>query len=53
MLRRELLNRAPIPGEAHLRAVLTEYRLHYNSARPHQASPSASPVPDTTLPHPL
>jgi putative transposase len=35
-LRRELLDRMPILGEAHLRAVLTEYRDHYNSARPHQ-----------------
>jgi hypothetical protein len=24
-------------GEAHLRAVLTEYQEHYNTARPHQA----------------
>src|SRR6266581_84499 len=34
-LRRELLDRMLILGEAHLRAVLTEYRDHYNSARPH------------------
>ena len=25
-----------ILGEAHLRAVLTEYQVHYNMARPHQ-----------------
>ena len=25
-----------ILGEAHLRAVLTEYQVHYNTARPHQ-----------------
>ena len=25
-----------ILGEAHLRAILTEYQLHYNTARPHQ-----------------
>jgi hypothetical protein len=25
-----------ILGEAHLRAVLTEYQAHYNAARPHQ-----------------
>ena len=31
-LRRELLDRMLILGEAHLRAVLTEYRDHYNSA---------------------
>ena len=35
-LRRELLDRTLILGEAHLRAVLTEYQAHYNTARPHQ-----------------
>jgi hypothetical protein len=25
-----------ILGEAHLRAVLTDYQAHYNTARPHQ-----------------
>jgi putative transposase len=34
-LRRELLDRVRILGEAHLRAVLTEYQVHYNTARPH------------------
>jgi hypothetical protein len=43
-LRRELLDRVLILGEAHLRAVLTEYQLHYNSARPHQGI--AQRVPD-------
>jgi transposase len=35
-LRRELLDRMLILSEAHLRAVLTEYQVHYNTARPHQ-----------------
>jgi len=33
-----------ILGEAHLRAVLAEYHLHYNTARPHQGI--AQRVPD-------
>jgi transposase InsO family protein len=44
-LRRELLDRVLILGEAHLRAVLTEYQAHYNTARPHQGI--AQRVPDT------
>jgi transposase InsO family protein len=35
-LRRELLDRVLILGQQHLRAVLTEYQAHYNTARPHQ-----------------
>jgi transposase InsO family protein len=35
-LRRELPDRVLILGEAHLRAVLTEYQAHYNTAQPHQ-----------------
>ena len=35
-LRGELLDRMLIFGEAHLRAVLTGYQAHYNTARPHQ-----------------
>jgi putative transposase len=35
-LRREVLDRTLILGQAHLRAVLAEYQQHYNTARPHQ-----------------
>jgi transposase InsO family protein len=35
-LRHELLDRVLIVGESHLRAVLAEYQVHYNTARPHQ-----------------
>ncbi len=44
-LRRELLDRTLIFGETHLRAVLTEYQTHYNTARPHQGI--AQHVPDS------
>ena len=35
-LRRELFDRLLIAGEHHLRRVLTEYLIHYNTARPHR-----------------
>ena len=35
-LRRELLDRVLILGEAHLRTVLAGYQVHCNTARPHQ-----------------
>ena len=43
-LRCELLDRALIFSEQHLRAVLTDYQTHYNTARPHQGI--AHRVPD-------
>jgi transposase InsO family protein len=46
-LRRELLDRVLILGEGQLRAVLAEYQVHYNTARPHQGI--AQGVPDDEL----
>ena len=45
-LRRELLDRTLILGQAHLRAVLAEYQEHYNTARPHQGIGQGVPDPD-------
>ena len=42
-LRRELLGRVLILGEGHLRAVLAEYQVHYNTARPHQGTAQRVP----------
>ena len=49
-LRREILDRVLILGEAHLRTVLAEYQVHYNTARPHQGI--AQRIPTATLAHP-
>jgi putative transposase len=49
-LRRELLDRMLILGEAHLRALLAEYQTHYNTARPHQGIDQRVPTLNTILP---
>jgi putative transposase len=51
-LRREVLDRTLILGEAHLRAVLTEYQAHYNTARPHQGIAQHVPGSDHHIPAP-
>jgi transposase InsO family protein len=43
-LRRELFDRLLIVNEHHLRQVLTEYLLHYNTARPHRALGQLAPA---------
>ena len=48
-LRRELLDRVLILGETHLRAVLTDYQAHYNTARPHQGIAQRVPLTNVTL----
>jgi hypothetical protein len=49
-LRRELLDRMLILSEGHLRAVLIEYQVHYNTSRPHQASTSGFPAVTVKFP---
>jgi putative transposase len=48
-LRRKLLDRVLIVGEAHLHTFLAEYQVHYNTARPHQGIAQHVPAdePDT------
>jgi putative transposase len=49
-LRREILDRMLIFSEAHLRAVLIEYQVHYNTARPHQGIAQRVPGCDRDAP---
>jgi putative transposase len=49
-LRREVLDRTLILGQAHLRAVLAEYQQHDNTARPHQGI--GQRIPDAGHPAP-
>jgi hypothetical protein len=43
-LRQELLDQSLIVSEHHLRRVLAEYLLHYNSARPHRSLGQLTPA---------
>lgn len=49
-LRRELLDRMLILNEAHLRAVLIDYQVHYNTAWPHQGIAQRVPGCDREVP---
>ena len=49
-LRRELLDQLLILNEHHLRRVLTEYMVHYNTARPHRALGQLAPAQAHTRP---
>ena len=49
-LRRELFDRLLIVNERHLRQVLNEYLLHYNTARPHRALGQLAPTQTDTRP---
>ena len=39
-----------ITGERHLQAVLTEYRAHHNTARPHQGIAQRTPDDEPDVP---
>ena len=49
-LRRELLDQLLILNEHHLRRVLTEYMVHYNTTRPHRALGQLAPAQAPTRP---
>jgi len=51
-LRRELLDRILILGPGHLRRVLAEYTIHYNTRRPHQSLDQRYPDADMAIPTP-
>ncbi len=53
-LRRELLDPLLIVNEQHLRQVLSEYLMHYNTARPHRSLGQLTPAQaDSHLPDPV
>jgi putative transposase len=53
-LRRELFDQLLIVNEDHLRRVLTEYVLHYNTGRPHRSLGQLTPAQaDTEPPAPI
>ena len=49
--RREMLDRALVWNQAHLRRILREYEIHHNQHRPHRSLHGAAPL--TPLPEPV
>jgi transposase InsO family protein len=49
--RRELLDRALVWNQAHLRRILREYEIHHNQHRPHRSLSGAAPL--KPLPEPV
>ncbi len=51
-VRSEVTDRMLIFGERHLRSVLAEYAVHYNTQRPHRAIRLRPPRPQSPVPEP-
>jgi putative transposase len=52
-VRSEVTDRMLIFGERHLRSVLAEYAVHYNTQRPHRAIRLRPPRPQSPVPEPI
>ena len=52
-VRSEVTDRMLIFGERHLRSVLVEYAVHYNTQRPHRAIRLRPPRPQSPVPEPV
>jgi putative transposase len=52
-VRSEVTDRMLIFGERHLRSVLTQYAVHYNTQRPHRALLLRPPRPQSPVPEPI
>jgi putative transposase len=52
-VRSEVTDRMLIFGERHLRSVLAEYAVHYNTQRPHRAIRLRPPRPQSPVPKPI
>ena len=52
-VRTEVTDRMLIFGERHLRSVLAQYAVHYNTQRPHRALQLRPPRPESPVPEPV